>query len=122
MAQTTHVFAGEESSVLDTIHAEPKTDGLRTVCADWLDDHGATEHAEFIRLQCRKLYIALYSREPNNPKKGIYYDFPWDEPTAQARPRSYSVLTHPLAGNRSRSLILEATRRAGSFSRAVPQP
>jgi uncharacterized protein (TIGR02996 family) len=34
------------------ILAEPDEDVNRLVYADWLDDHGEAEHAEFIRVQC----------------------------------------------------------------------
>ena len=38
-------------SFLQAIRAEPEDDTLRLVFADWLDDHGQPERAEFIRLQ-----------------------------------------------------------------------
>lgn len=46
-------FSADELALLAAIHAEPKSDLPRLVYADWLDDRGETEHAEFIRLQCQ---------------------------------------------------------------------
>jgi uncharacterized protein (TIGR02996 family) len=39
--------------LLRAIAAEPDDDTHRLVLADWLDEHGEPERAEFIRLQCR---------------------------------------------------------------------
>jgi len=38
---------------LDAILADRDDDAVRLIYADWLDDHGEPERAEFIRLQCR---------------------------------------------------------------------
>src|SRR5437870_62422 len=43
--------AKTEMGLLDAIHAEPRSDELRLIYADWLDDNGQGEYAEFIRLQ-----------------------------------------------------------------------
>src|SRR5687767_9914360 len=43
----------DEPALLAAIAARPDDDTPRLVYADWLDDHGAAERAEFIRLQCR---------------------------------------------------------------------
>jgi uncharacterized protein (TIGR02996 family) len=40
-----------ESSFLAAILADPDDDAVRLIYADWLDEHGETERAEFIRLQ-----------------------------------------------------------------------
>jgi uncharacterized protein (TIGR02996 family) len=40
-------------SLLQAARRAPQEDGHRLVLADWLEDHGQAEHAEFIRLQCR---------------------------------------------------------------------
>jgi uncharacterized protein (TIGR02996 family) len=42
-----------EQAFLDDIIAHPDDDVPRLVFADWLDDQGESERAEFIRLQCR---------------------------------------------------------------------
>lgn len=41
----------DEAALLRAIHAHPDDDTPRLVYADWLDDHGQPERAEFIRLQ-----------------------------------------------------------------------
>src|SRR5262249_10670779 len=43
---------GSEAS-LRPVAAEPDDDTHRLVLADWLEEHGEAERAEFIRLQCR---------------------------------------------------------------------
>jgi uncharacterized protein (TIGR02996 family) len=45
-------FHPEELALLAAIHAEPRDDTPRLVYADWLQEHGQEEYAEFIRLQC----------------------------------------------------------------------
>ncbi|MFO0841857.1 MAG: TIGR02996 domain-containing protein [Gemmataceae bacterium] len=40
-----------DNAFLDDIHAHPGDDAPRLVYADWLDDHGDIDRAEFIRLQ-----------------------------------------------------------------------
>ena len=45
-------FSADELALLAAIHADPRSDLPRLVYADWLDDRGEVEHAEFIRLQC----------------------------------------------------------------------
>jgi uncharacterized protein (TIGR02996 family) len=50
-----------ESGFLHDICAHPEDDAPRLVFADWLDDHGDPERAEFIRVQCR---LAGLAEEP----------------------------------------------------------
>ncbi len=42
----------QRQAFLDSICAAPDDDTPRLVYADWLDDHGDADRAEFIRLQC----------------------------------------------------------------------
>ena len=42
----------DEPALLAAIAARPDDDTPRLVYADWLDDHGDADRAEFIRLQC----------------------------------------------------------------------
>src|SRR5262245_48239255 len=42
----------DEAACLRLILADPDADGPRLVYADWLDEHGHTDRAEFIRAQC----------------------------------------------------------------------
>src|SRR6476659_1135869 len=41
----------DESALLAAIRAAPEDDAPRLVYADWLDEHGQPERAEFIRVQ-----------------------------------------------------------------------
>jgi uncharacterized protein (TIGR02996 family) len=43
----------EEPAFLQAIIADPEDDTPRLIYADWLDEHGQPERAEFIRLQCQ---------------------------------------------------------------------
>jgi uncharacterized protein (TIGR02996 family) len=49
---------------LQAICAEPDEDAHRLVYADWLDDHGQPERAEFIRVQC-----ALAKLDDDDPRR-----------------------------------------------------
>jgi uncharacterized protein (TIGR02996 family) len=42
-----------ERPFLDDIRDNPHDDRLRLVLADWLDDQGQSDRAEFVRLLCR---------------------------------------------------------------------
>jgi uncharacterized protein (TIGR02996 family) len=44
-------FSPQELALLAAIHADPRSDIPRLVYADWLDENGQIEYAEFIRLQ-----------------------------------------------------------------------
>src|SRR4051794_27836662 len=42
----------DEAALLAAIAAHPDEDTPRLMYADWLDEHGRSDRAEFIRLQC----------------------------------------------------------------------
>jgi uncharacterized protein (TIGR02996 family) len=63
-------MVNDGEALLATILADPADDAPRLVYADWLEEHGETERAEFIRLQ-----IA----DPQSP------DTPWDKFPARQR-------------------------------------
>jgi uncharacterized protein (TIGR02996 family) len=52
-----------EEAFLQAIIAEPDEDVHRLACADWLEEHGDADRAEFIRLQCR---MALFTEEDDD--------------------------------------------------------
>jgi uncharacterized protein (TIGR02996 family) len=54
----------EAKALLRAICANPDEDTPRLVYADWLDEHGQSERAEFIRVQC-----ALARIEGDNPQR-----------------------------------------------------
>jgi uncharacterized protein (TIGR02996 family) len=56
----------DDAAFLAAILESPEDDGLRLIYADWLDEHGQPERAEFIRLQ-----ISLEQIER--------HDVPWDK-------------------------------------------
>src|SRR5262245_7056377 len=47
-----------EQGFLDAIIAEPGDDALRLIYADWLDDHGQPDRAQFIRVQVELAHLA----------------------------------------------------------------
>ncbi len=46
-----------DDAFLEDIGANPDDDTPRLVYADWLDDHGQSERAEFIRVQCERARV-----------------------------------------------------------------
>jgi uncharacterized protein (TIGR02996 family) len=56
-----------ESSLLEAIKAD-KTEGSRLVYADWLEEHGDTERAEFVRIESE-----LFRRGPSAPHDGAFF-------------------------------------------------
>src|SRR5262249_50840446 len=61
-ASEEHMDTGD--ALLQAIRAEPEDDSLRLICADWLQDHGDPDRAEFIRLE-----IALDRPPFDGPEK-----------------------------------------------------
>ena len=47
-------FCRDELALLDAIHANPRDDTIRLIYADWLQENGQEEYAEFIRLQIER--------------------------------------------------------------------
>jgi uncharacterized protein (TIGR02996 family) len=45
-------MATTEQALLAAIWADPHDDTPRLVYADWLDEHGQPDRAEFVRVQC----------------------------------------------------------------------
>jgi carbon storage regulator CsrA len=54
----------EEVAFLQAVGESPDDDGIRLIFADWLDDHGQPERAEFIRVQ-----VALASLPPGDSRR-----------------------------------------------------
>src|SRR5437588_196244 len=91
--------ATADGAFLQAICAEPDEDAHRLVYADWLDENGRPERAEFIRVQC-----ALAKLGPDDPRpphllkreKALYeaHHQAWfDELPDWARPRGYGLFT-----------------------------
>lgn len=60
----------DEASFRKAICWNPADDAPRLIYADWLDEHGKEEHAEFIRLQIE--HAELQFKEVKIPKHGMY--------------------------------------------------
>lgn len=69
-------FHPDELALLAAIHAAPRDDTPRLVYADWLQEHGQDEYAEFIRLQCVRPYVG---NDIDFPREG------GDRPEVRAR-------------------------------------
>jgi uncharacterized protein (TIGR02996 family) len=52
-----------DEAFLQAIREAPDDDAPRLIYADWLEEHGQTDRAEFIRLQCRRFGIT--DMDPN---------------------------------------------------------
>jgi uncharacterized protein (TIGR02996 family) len=52
------VMLSDRDALVAAICANPEEDTPRLMFADWLDEHGAPERAEFIRLQCEQARLA----------------------------------------------------------------
>src|SRR5262245_37079412 len=59
----------EEEGLLQEIVTHPEDDAPRLVYADWLEDHGQPQRAEFIRLQIEVARIE--EAEPRGPTTSI---------------------------------------------------
>lgn len=59
-----------ELHLLRTIIKNPADDTARLVYADWLDEHGRAERAEFIRVQCE-----LERCDVCSPRQGTWWDW-----------------------------------------------
>jgi uncharacterized protein (TIGR02996 family) len=57
---------GAEESFLGTLQTDPRDDVTRSVYADWLEDRGDNDRAEFLRLQLAAK--ALLSEQPARSK------------------------------------------------------
>lgn len=61
-------------TLLRSILENPADDNLRLIAADWLDEHGYSERANFIRLQCTKgdLYYNLQYRMDKHGWRSLF--------------------------------------------------
>ena len=56
--------SAEERAFFDRIRDDPADDGPRLIYADWLDEHGQPDRAEFVRVQC-----ALHRLPDDDPRR-----------------------------------------------------
>jgi uncharacterized protein (TIGR02996 family) len=59
--QGVHVMT-HEKAFIQAIRETPNDDAPRLIFADWLEEHGQADHAEFIRVQCRIMHLT--EKEP----------------------------------------------------------
>jgi uncharacterized protein (TIGR02996 family) len=78
------MFSDEELALIAAIHADPKNDAPRLAYADWLEKDSEHHHAEFIRLQCERPYVAISNRDPDNPHQSHSFRFSYDDESARA--------------------------------------
>jgi uncharacterized protein (TIGR02996 family) len=78
-------MTSEELALVGVIHAAPRSDSPRLAYADWLENHGAADYAEFIRLQCERPYVAI-SAIHGTPSYSLSHDLPsWEDEAARHR-------------------------------------
>ena len=59
--------SAEQDQLLGAIRDQPEDDTARLAYADWLDENGDGERAEFVRIQCR---LAALGHGPMSPHAG----------------------------------------------------
>jgi uncharacterized protein (TIGR02996 family) len=89
MAKKRHGFSSREESLLHAIHDDPRSDDIRRIYADWLDDHGHSDYAEFIRLQLQHGAWETWSnrRSPRERDLAMTFGRTW------AREQSFGLRT-----------------------------
>jgi uncharacterized protein (TIGR02996 family) len=107
----------EEDGILRDIHAHPRSDALRLLYADWLEDHGAPEHAEFIRLQCQQPYVAIRAGDPSHPANS--HELPWGDMEASMRRRRLQAL-HAILRTSGRLSHFCTDDHSAEFARGIP--
>lgn len=65
-------YTDQEMALIEAIHAAPRDDQPRLAYADWLEQHGAGDYAEFIRLQCQQPYIGIEGKQ--HPRESLSWD------------------------------------------------
>jgi len=75
-------MSDHDALVQAILHA-PDDDAPRLVYADWLDDHGDADRAEFIRVQCRMASSPACSRGTSSAGRR-----PYPKPLAPDRSRA----------------------------------
>jgi uncharacterized protein (TIGR02996 family) len=83
----------DRDAFLAAIRADPDDDTNRLVYADWLDDHGQPQRAEFIRLQCE-----LARLPPADPRRPALQGR--ERELLRAHRRAWAAELPPLAGVR----------------------
>jgi uncharacterized protein (TIGR02996 family) len=98
----------DEEALLRAVIADPDDDAPRLIYADWLDEHGDSDRAEFIRLQC-----AIAERAPHGDRPHDLFRRERELLAAHESEWSYPV------GRlfRDSSLVLTGRAEVGAFRR-----
>jgi uncharacterized protein (TIGR02996 family) len=78
-------------SYLRAVLALPDDDGPRLCAADWWDERGAAERAEFVRVQCE---LARWSCECDTSEERVYHDECRCKERAELRRRERELAVH----------------------------
>src|SRR5207248_1002882 len=95
----------DEKALLAAIWAEPHDDTPRLVYADWLDENGQSERAEFIRLQCELARLGEWDESPRKAE-------------LEAREKQLRA-RHAMAWKAG---LPPSLRQRGGFERGFPAP
>lgn len=108
----------ERQSFIAAICAQPEDDTTRLVFADWLEESGELERAEFIRVQCKIATIASGCLCGQCHPRGQHHNGPCavDREDRNLRRRERDLLVDPW----KTSWLGEAVREATIFGRASP--
>lgn len=79
--------------LLDAILADPSSDDLRLIYADWLEDEGQAERAEFVRVQIRIATLEAASGHPRTTPLALSCKCAVCEEAAPLRRRERSLLS-----------------------------
>ncbi|HEY7158985.1 MAG TPA: TIGR02996 domain-containing protein [Gemmataceae bacterium] len=92
---TQYSWSPQELAFLNAIHSAPRDDATRLIYADWLEEHGQEQRAEFIRLQCQRPYIVVVHEPPEEPRISFHFDFHREDPRAlERRNRLLALVPH----------------------------
>jgi uncharacterized protein (TIGR02996 family) len=76
----------DERGLIDTIRDDPDDDSARLVYADWLEEHGQSDRAEFMRLQLARAAGTATAEDRQREKKLLAAHFnEWLGPVADRR-------------------------------------
>src|SRR4051794_26324308 len=91
----------EQQSLLAAVVADPDDDAVRRVYADWLDENGQPERAEFIRVQIEREKLSQRSKkraplEAREKELATAHAKEWLKDLPEwARPRDSNVIATP---------------------------
>src|SRR5437899_1204607 len=100
----THIMS-ERDALLRQVIDEPDADAPRLVFADWLDEHGERDRADFVRAQCRRAAL-----DPDDPAQPELQAREWRLLLANARDWLEEDFDDPTNRRRFRRGFVESVR------------